>query len=313
MFQSILVPLDGSTEAESALPLACSIARHANAKLRLVRVLPDLADEYFWAPMPGSSVESDLRQNAYDAARNYLQTVAQRLNGQGVTAVSCDIVPEEDDVPQSIRQDAVRTGTGMIAMINHGRGILGRFLHGSIADKLVGSLDVPVLLVPPRPAGAELSHEQSFHHILVALDGTTESEQVLGPALTVSQAMGAGLTLIRVVESPPPAASAAPASTEDSAANLDAVRKDAPRYLEAIAQRLRASGATVLTRVLVGTEPASALLKEAHSDDDLLALETEGRRGLARLLHPSVVDQVVRDTRHPVLVLRRAARSPVKM
>ncbi len=309
MFQTILVPLDGSTEAESALPLASSIARHAHARVRLVRVLPDLADEYFWAPMPGSDVETDLRQNAYEAARNYLLNVAKRLDGHGVTSVTCDVVPEEEDISDSIRHDAVRSGTGLIVMINHGRGIMGRFLHGSIADKLVGSLDVPVLLVPPRPAGADLSQEQTFHHILVALDGTPESEQVLGPALTVSQAMGASLTLIRVVASPPAAVSPSPAATE----NLDAVRKNAPLYLEAMAERLRTAKATVNTRVLVGSEPASELLKEAHSDDDLLALETEGRRGLARLLHPSVVDQVVRDTHHPVLVLRRSTRSPVKM
>jgi len=309
MFQTILVPLDGSVEAESALPLACSVAHHAKAKLRLVRVLPDLADEYFWAPMPGSQDEIDLRQHDYEGVRGYLQTVAHRLEGHRLASVTCDVVPEVEDVSQSIRSDVLRTGADLIVMINHGRGMLGRFLHGSVADKLVRSLDVPVLLVPPRPANADLNQEPNFRHILVALDGTPESEQILAPALTISQAMGTGLTLVRVVASPPPASSAPPNPAEP----IDAVRKDAPRYLEAVAQRLRASGATVHTRVLVGTEPASALLKEAGSDADLLALETQGRQGLARLLHPSVVDHVVRDSHHPILLLRRSMRSPVKV
>jgi nucleotide-binding universal stress UspA family protein len=320
MFQTILVPLDGSADAECALPLACSVARHAKAKLRLVRVLPDLADEYFWAPEPGTVVETDLRQHDFDAVRHYLQTVAHRIetlgNGNAPIPVACDVVPEQDDISQSIRNDAVRSGADLIVMINHGRGVLGRFLHGSIADKLVGSLDVPVLLVPPRPTRPDVNcetqlqpdHEPGVRHILVALDGTLESEQILSPALTVSQAMGANLTLVRVVASPPPACS----EPSESPESIDAVRADAPRYLEAVAQRLRASGAIVSTRVLVGTQAASELLKESHSDDEVLALETEARRGLARLLHPSVVDQVVRDTLHPVLVLRRSTRSPVK-
>ncbi len=308
MFQTILVPLDGSVEAESALPLACSVAHHAGGALRLVRVLPDLADEYFWAPMPGSTVETDLRKHDYDAVREYLEKVSHRLEGHGVASVACDVVPEEDDISQSIRSDAVRNGADLIVMINHNRGVLGRFLHGSIADKLVRALDVPVLLVPPRRAGADLQHEPHFHHILVALDGTPESEQILAPALTVSQAMGTGLTLVRVVSSPPPCT-----PSPGEAAGVDAVRGYAPRYLEAIADRLRATGATVHTRVLVGTPTASTLLKEATTDGDLLALETEGRKGLARLLHPSVVDQVVRDSHHPVLVLRRSMRTPVKV
>jgi nucleotide-binding universal stress UspA family protein len=304
MFQTILVPLDGSRAAECALPLAESLAQHTGATLRLVRVLPDLADRFFWAPLPGTTTDADLRQHYLDQARGYLQRVAEPLSARGLT-VLCDVVVEEEEgVAESIRRDAVRTGANLVVMINQRRGVLGRFWYGSVAADLFRSVRVPVLLIPttgfeePRP-------EATLRHILVALDGTPDAELMLEPALEMARAMGADLTLVRVVP-PAPEAIAPAAPAEESS---DSHRTEACRYLDAVAERLRATGVTVQTRLLAAAEAAKGLIQSAVTDADLLALETPERHGLDRLLHRSVVEKVVHDSIHPVLVLRQPGRN----
>jgi nucleotide-binding universal stress UspA family protein len=80
--------------------------------------------------------------------------------------------------------------------------------------------------------------------------------------------------------------------------------RQAEEYLHAVAERLRAEGASVQTRVHVAEQPAAAILREAALvGADLIALETHGR-GASRLLIGSVADKVVRGSSIPVLVCR---------
>jgi nucleotide-binding universal stress UspA family protein len=296
MFHTILVPLDGSPEAEGALPLAASIAHHAGATLRLVHVITDLADRFFWAPMPGSPIEADLRRQSMTEAQDYLAAIAKRLETVGLPSVVCDVVDETVGITESIRSDALRTHADLIVMINHHRGALGRFLYGSIADELVRSLPVPVLLLTPKAPRPDLSPEPNIEHVLVALDGTAQAEQILDAAKELGQAMAAEITLLRVVS---------------EARHPTAAQEEAAHYLDRVAVRLRASGAKVHTRVLVAGQAADALLHEAVTDADVLAVETQGRHGLTRLWHRNVVDRVVKESTHPVLILRPAAGAPV--
>jgi nucleotide-binding universal stress UspA family protein len=125
MFKSILVPLDGSPFAEHALPLAASIARHTGATLRLLQVLPPLADRYFWAPTPGSQLEHDLRDHFRIKARTYLEDISHRLKG-GVPVI-CDLLDEHIDIAEAIETEVAKAGIDLVVMPSHGRGALKRF------------------------------------------------------------------------------------------------------------------------------------------------------------------------------------------
>ncbi len=89
----------------------------------------------------------------------------------------------------------------------------------------------------------------------------------------------------------------------------DRCRAEAFQYLEAVAERLRIQGVPIRTRLLATAETAKGLVQAAVTDADLLALETPERHGLGRLLHRSVVEKVVHDSVHPVLVLRQPERN----
>jgi nucleotide-binding universal stress UspA family protein len=121
--------------------------------------------------------------------------------------------------------------------------------------------------------------------------------------------MEAMYTLLRVVE-PVTAVGHDPAGFGVGAPALPSVEElqtAASRYLEGVAERLRGQGHRVQTSVVSHPLAAAALLEEAGArGPDLIALETHGRCGLARLLLGSVADKVVRGAAVPVLVHRPA-------
>jgi nucleotide-binding universal stress UspA family protein len=302
MFKSVLVPLDGTTFAEHALPLAATIASHAGATLRLLTVLPPLADRYFWAPLPGSQLDRDLHEHYKMEGRKYLETVAQCVRGD--VAIVCDMLDERIDIPEAIEREVARAGVDLVVMPSHGRGTLKRFWLGSIADDVYRSSSVPVLLARPQEKRVDFEHESQVRHIIVALDGSAQAEEVLDAALNVGQAMNAELHLVRVIartQSPPANGQSDKASVGE--AIDDHLRQDPGRYLQTIADKLRARGARVQTRLLVYTEPAEAIL-EAAAGADLIAIQTHARRGVSRLVHGSVVDKVVHNSTVPVLINR---------
>src|SRR5687767_12533378 len=130
MIRTILVPLDGSPLAESILPSVAQIARLTGATLRLVHVTE---------PVSGHRAEATSHEQAL---RRYLEDVAQRLTGDGLT-VKTDLLA--GDPAETIIQAAQTVE--LIAMGTHGRSGIGRWVYGSVADKVLRGATAPVLLI----------------------------------------------------------------------------------------------------------------------------------------------------------------------
>jgi nucleotide-binding universal stress UspA family protein len=313
VFRTVLVPLDGSVFAEHALPLAVALARLSGAPLRLLRVVPPLADYLFWPPLRSDPLDRELRELHRAEAQGYLDGVVQRL--KGACPVTCDVMEEEEGICESICADVVKTGADLIVLSSHGRGVMARFWLGSIADKLVRKAPVPVALVRPleHPHPPDLEHPLVMKHLLLALDGTALAERVVGPAVAIGKAAGADYTLVTAIRSIFPSSfhhAAAGAGQKPGLgwmglAKIDEQRRQkAEEYLNAVAEHLRAHGAKVQTRVHVAEQPAAAILHEADLvGADLIALETHGR-GVSRVLMGSVADKVVRGSSRSVLLCR---------
>ena len=315
-FNSVLVPLDGSIFAEHALPLAVAVAHKTGASLRLLRLIPPLEDGLFWAPLPGTAIETDLRQQKRTDVQAYLDDVGKRLKDILACPVICEVMDERDvGISESICADAAKTGADLIVLSSHGRGAMGRFWMGSIADELVRTAPIPVLLArPAEPAPApDFHHPVVVKHIIIALGGETAVERIVEPALAVGNVTGAEYTLVRAIRSSlgrmaphgDEIASLQPAMELVGSEEIDnQMRRDAEEYLGAVAGRLRAGGAKVQTSVPIAEDPAAAILREAaRVGADLIAMETHGR-GISRVLVESVADMVVRGSHLPVLVCR---------
>ena len=316
MYRSILVPLDGSPFGEHALPLALGIARRTGATVQILNVLTTIATLYGESPMfVDDQLEQRLRDRQVESQEKYLDQVARRI--EAASAVKVVKLVDDGEIASTVRAQAVRNNADLIVMTTHGRGPLGRFWLGSVADELVRESPVPVLLMRPSEKDVDLTREPPLKHFLVPLDGSPLAEQMLPYAVELGRFLGADFTLMRVVK---PVGTFVPigdagtvgfevqAMVERVETLQRRLAKEAQDYLERVAGRLREAGLTVLTRVDVAEQPATAILHDAApAVVDLVALETHGRRGLSRLFLGSVADKVIRGAHVPVLVHRPKA------
>ena len=222
----------------------------------------------------------------------------------------------DSPVADALQKQALAAAADLVVMATHGRGPLSRFWLGSVTDDLVRTLPIPLILVHPHDQPTDLAKEEAIEHILITLDGTPLAEHILEPAVTLGKAMKADFTLLRVV-SPvyPVTLPAEPAIIGGAAMDIMErvetihveLRKEANQYLDTIAQRLRAEGLKVQTRVVIEEQPDVAILDNAKPPIDMIAIETHGRGGLSRLLMGSVTDKVIRGSKLPILVHKSPA------
>jgi nucleotide-binding universal stress UspA family protein len=299
VYLSLLVPLDRSSFAEQALPLALSIARRAKATLDLVEVHALYALEDPSAGRtpfePKRDAECKQQEQFYlDATANWLRSMSAVSATAGVLSGSA-VLPST--VADSILERARTNKADLIVMATHGRGPLRRFGVGSVADELIRRARVPVLLVRPTEKAAGIIPEPVLDNILILLDGSALAEQVLEPALDLARLMEVRCSLLRVVESR--------SSSVDRALGGLPEKAQAQASLERIATRVRDQGVRVWTRVVVARHAVEAILEQAAAQaNNLIALATHGRGGIQRLLWGSVADRLVRAAGSPVLVYR---------
>ena len=144
MYTRILIPLDGSELAESALPEAEKLAKLTGAKLVLVRVIDYSSRDRF--SDFGLLYEYQAMANALEEERvlatDYLGSLSARLSGEGYT-VSSKLV---DGIAAKAIVSVAEPGD-VIAMATHGRTGMRRWFIGSIAEEVLRHSEVPVLLV----------------------------------------------------------------------------------------------------------------------------------------------------------------------
>jgi nucleotide-binding universal stress UspA family protein len=146
--------------------------------------------------------------------------------------------------------------------------------------------------------------------ILVALDGSALSEEILSRAVALGEPFGSTYLLGRVVAYPIEIASPyLPHTVQMNQVVVQGAREAALGYLDEQAELLRARGLTVDTAVLIDTQAGHGILRLAEDHDvDVIAMATHGRGGVSRAVLGSAADKVIRGAHRPVLVHRPAKR-----
>lgn len=146
----IMVPLDGSALAETALPYVEQLARELSLEVVLVRVVKigGIYSAYIEGyPYSGAAdVEAEVEREATE----YLKAVAGRLRAKGLE-VRWKV---HRGSPAAIIVDLAReTPQDIIVLASHGRSGLSRWLIGSIAESVIRASGDPVLVIPPARHG----------------------------------------------------------------------------------------------------------------------------------------------------------------
>jgi nucleotide-binding universal stress UspA family protein len=307
MYRHLLVPLDGSPFAEHALPSALALANRGHAALQVARV---------HVPFPYDSAhptDMALDELTRNQEHVYLDSVCKRLAPLAQVPVSSELL--DGPVVETLLNHLADNQFDLVIMTTHGRGPISRFWLGSVADELMRHTDTPLLLIRAHEGVAQLAVQPALQHILIPLDGSELAEQVLEHALALGKLMQSRYALLRVIEPLPMLGydlTGTPVGGLDVPL-LQQLQENAQGYLEHVAARLRERGASVTTHVVFNPSVPAAILTNARAlGVDLIALETHGQGGLARLLLGSVADKVLRGAITPVLIHRPATHQSEK-
>jgi nucleotide-binding universal stress UspA family protein len=150
MFKQIMVPLDGSAFAESALRTARSLAQKFESEITLchvVHVTEFMATE-------STELILDARRVAIEQANRYVDALQQSLRSEGLI-VHKQII-DQGNIADALVGVANNGVCDLVVMTTHGRSGVRRWLLGSVADRLVRAVNVPVLLVRDAAHSVEI-------------------------------------------------------------------------------------------------------------------------------------------------------------
>jgi nucleotide-binding universal stress UspA family protein len=156
-----------------------------------------------------------------------------------------------------------------------------------------------------------------YRRVLVALDGSEFAERILPYVEALAQRFESTLVLLRAVTPPGAiiagtAAGAAPVAgpVVDPMPLIEAERREAAEYLDALARRLRDEGVAAEYEIPEGGPAETITRRAGELRADLVAMTTHGRGGLGRLVLGSVADEVLRHAPCPVLLVPAREATP---
>ena len=145
MYDTILVPLDGSKRAESIINHITKLAQHFNSKLILLTAVePSLFQGSEEVVIAGSfsSPEKETKN-----AETYLANLQKKISQNDIQVETRVITGSP---PAVIIETAEQENADLIAIASHGRGGLARAFYGSVAAAILNQADRPLLLVRSR-------------------------------------------------------------------------------------------------------------------------------------------------------------------
>ncbi|MFN0146445.1 MAG: universal stress protein [Dehalococcoidia bacterium] len=269
----IMVPLDGSKDAEAALPVASYFATVFGVEVRVVHAIP------------AGGADEDHGAATFEAYVAGLVT-----NGHLPEGTRAEVVA-------GAAADAILAGTSgadMIVLASHGQGGLQSALFGSVADKVVRAAKTPVVVVPVTHAAALLP----VHTIVIAVDESESAAHAVALGRDFAERCGAAVTLVNAYLPTPVAAGIEVAYVPPDAGRAD---QDAAEAVVAeVAEPGEEHQAVLGSPVDVIAETA------AKAGAELVVAGSRGRGYFSRLLLGSVSEGLMHRLDRPLLVVPTA-------
>jgi nucleotide-binding universal stress UspA family protein len=283
MINSVLVPLDGSDLAARALNYAVPIADRHNAELHLVFVISQDAD---------ASEDDD--------ARAYLSEISSKIERQAQAHVRLGTPADE------IIKTGEELDEPLIVMTTHGRTGIGRWIYGSVADKVVHASQAPVLML--RSEAGELDGG-NITRIMAPVDGSVYAEAALSFAKSMAKIFESELHVVRVAETASLYSSLgyetyAPGAGQPMTDVVEYMVNQTHKYVTEVTTKLREEGFKAQGVVLEGFAGEELIAYEQKTDPQLVVMATRGRSGFDRFIFGSVAERVLKSGKTPVLMVK---------
>lgn len=318
MFHRILIPLDGSTRAEQAIPLAARLARASGGALFFLRVIDTIHEVWIAAPSPllAAGYLQDIEEQQRSDARAYLTEKIAAGEFAGMERHERVVSgPAAFSILEVVQQEQI----DLVVLCSHGLTGFKRWAMGSVAQQVARHSPAPVLLL----------REQNLHlrdkvaqpvQTAVALDGSPFAEAALLPAAYLTAALSSPaegeLLLLQVIHLPTTQQETAYQQYEREVNLRQILLGAAHGTLQAASAALSKKLAgqldiQIARAVIEDGDVAEALLQaveggKAHNTQpgsDLLALTTHGRSGIQRWMLGSVAERVLQGSTLPLLIV----------
>lgn len=270
MISEILVPFNGSDDTIRAVEIASGLARASSRPIRILAYSND--------------VEAPVHSRALFEIADSIGT-RYGLSAQ-ITTVTSRFLADE------LVLEATRRPGSVLCVPSQG---LGRkaLIAGSLSTELLTYTAGPIVLVGPD------CEEKMFDHdgpLVVAIDGTEQSEQIVPIAHEWANEFDLSIEVFTVIEGPP---------TPELATALATGDVQETTYVSRVAHDPELKGDDVSYEVLHG-KPVKEILREAGvKNASMIAIASHVPLGIDRLLHGSVLDEVVRHSPVPVLAINQ--------
>lgn len=292
MFSRIVVPLDGSSFAESALGPARTLAKAFGNTILIVR-----AEHANGLPFVTLTKKLHGDWGALDEADAYLHRVVSQLRAEGFAV---DFALFVSEAGSGIARAAELNHADVIVMASHVRRALPDAKHAepSTALAVLARSHVPIFVCrtsASAPAGTNTTMVAEIAGpdmpIVVPLDGSRLAEAALPYAAALARAFGSYLVLTRVIGSKV-------AEATDSGRE-----REAAEYLQAMREEIAQSGGHAITVIQHGAAVSGIETAWRGANGSLIVIASRGASGPPHTFLGSVAARIIKEIEAPVLVI----------
>jgi nucleotide-binding universal stress UspA family protein len=284
----VLVPVDFSPPSTVAVNHAVLLARRFRAKLTLLHVIEPSTALMYTFPIESEAAE---RQRCERAER----MLSAMLGSEDQDDLDLETAVAVGNIPTEIATAVHEQHADIVVMGTHGRGLVGRWLIGSVTQSLLRKIDVPILTV------CHATRPLSFKRILFATDFSEASATGLDFTMDFAATLNAGIVVAHVVDKRPVVTYETPEMTAVFDAEQKRFMEEAQYSFKQIEAEARLRKVTVETILAQGI-PADAISRIADENIvDFIVLPVSRKSRMDRILLGTTAEKVIRDANVPVL------------
>lgn len=307
MYRRILVPLDGSKTAEAIIPHVANLAKHNEAVVYFAQVIE---------PATRSGIinidqeqEITFKPQKIDKAKTYLERWQEKFAQDGLSA---EILLLRGVAVDAILNAIEEMAIDLLAISSQGRSGLKKAIYGSVSAALLNRASCPLLIAR---SDTEISLKTN-NRILVPIDGSKNSEQILPHVQHIARLYEAKIILVRVIRSANHRAAFVNLEKEiheeivpehllsqlGKHQELDRI-KTAKHYLLNWRNQFQEHGYDVEVHLLYGRPVDSIIEVAQRSQPDLIAMTSSAKVGLEQFVYGSVASGLLNRLARPMLVV----------
>jgi len=285
--KSIMVPVDFSEPSKKAVNYGLSLASEFKSRLALVHIA------------------------SFDSAQyeQYKAQLLQLIPEDYREKLDFEIVVKAGDVREELLALVEEKESDLVVMGSRGRAYLGRMLLGSVTERMLRRIHVPILTV------SHLNPEKEIHvpgtvplrRILHATDLSDGSEAGLQFSIRLARGLDASLTVLHAVQ----AVDAALYGMETAAFMPDYAAEAMVQAMERLNKMvvLVSDGSVPISTALAAGVPYETINRVAEQNSaDLVVINLQGKGRFERALLGTTAERVIRTAKVPVLSLPLPAK-----